>query len=154
MSTFKAETTEPDPAATSLPNDETVNKEGGDASAPTGKEGIMAAAESKDANGASKIKEEQTTEKSEAATDVKEGNSDKKAEEIGASLKKEEKIDDKGILKTAAPVEEGRKNHSKYDPSILPTTDDPSKIRAQVCNNINMLLPSTTDNVCKGRILL
>ena len=35
MSDLKVEATEPDPSATSLPNDETVNKEGGDSSAPT-----------------------------------------------------------------------------------------------------------------------
>jgi lupus La protein len=154
MSNLKAETTEPDPAAISLPNDTRVNKDGGDPSAPTDKEVIMAAAKSEDTNGASKIKEEQTAEKRDAATDVKQENSDKKVEENGASLKKVEVIDDKGILKTAAPVEEGRKNHSKYDPSILPTTDDPSKIRAQVCRNIIVLLPSAADYVCKGRILL
>ncbi|POS86076.1 hypothetical protein EPUL_002087 [Erysiphe pulchra] len=35
------------------------------------------------------------------------------------------------MLKTTARVQEGVKN-SKYDPSVLPITDDPMKIRAQV----------------------
>ena len=147
MSNLKAETTEPDPAATSLSNDDTVNKEGGDPSAPTDKEVVMAAAESEDVNGASDVKEEKTAEKSEAATDVNEEIRDTKEEDSGVSLKKEDKIDDNGVLKTKAQVDETRRNHSKYDPSVLPTTDDPKKIRAQVCSNVVLLLSSATNNV-------
>jgi len=62
-------------------------------------------------------------------------------------LKKEDKIDDNGVLKTKAQVDETRRNHSKYDPSVLPTTDDPKKIRAQVCSNVVLLLSSATNNV-------
>lgn len=132
MSNLTAETKEPDPAATSLPNDGTVIKEGGDPPAPTDKEVVMAAIESEDANGAAETKEEQNTEKSEAATDIKEEKSDKKAEENGASGENKERFYDNGILKTSAQIDETRKNYSKYDPAVLPTTDDPSKIRAQV----------------------
>ena len=147
MSNLKAETTEPDPAATSLSNDDTVNKEGGDPSAPTDKEVVMAAAESEDVNGASDVKEEKTAEKSEAATDVNEEISDTKAEDSGVSSKKEDKIGNSGVLKTKAQIDETRKNHSKYDPSILPNTDDPKKIRAQVCSNVVLLLSSATNIV-------
>jgi lupus La protein len=147
MSNLKAETMEPDPAATSLPDDDTVNKGDGDPSAPTDKEAVMAAAESEDVNGASEAKEEKTAEKSEAATDVSEEISDTKAEDSGVSSKKEDKIDNTGVLKTKAQIDETRKNHSKYDPSILPTTNDPKKIRAQVCSNVVLLLYSATNNV-------
>jgi lupus La protein len=146
MSNLKAETTEPDPAAISLPNDDTVNKGDGDPSAPTDKEAVMAAAESEDVNGASEAKEK-TAEKSEAATDVNEEIRDTKAEDSGVSSKKEDKIDNSGVLKTKAPIDETRKNHSKYDPSILPATDDPKKIRAQVCSSVVLLLCSATNNV-------
>ena len=106
----------------------------------------MAAVESKDANGAAEIKE-QTTEKSEAATDIKEDKSDKKAEENDTSGGNKERFDDNGVLKTSAQIDETRKNYSKYDPAVLPTTDDPSKIRAQVCNNVALLLPLATDSI-------
>jgi lupus La protein len=36
-----------------------------------------------------------------------------------------------GVLKTSAHQHEG-KNNSKYDPSVLPVTDDPKQIRSQV----------------------
>lgn len=36
-----------------------------------------------------------------------------------------------GVLKTSARIKEGVSN-SKYDPTVLPITDDPKKIRAQV----------------------
>ncbi|TQS38258.1 hypothetical protein Golomagni_01243 [Golovinomyces magnicellulatus] len=36
-----------------------------------------------------------------------------------------------GVLKTSARIKEGVSN-SKYDPTVLPITDDPEKIRAQV----------------------
>lgn len=147
MSNLKAETTEPDPAATSLPNDNTVNKGDVDPSVPTDKEAVMAAAESEDVNGASEAKEEKTAEKSEAATDVNEEISDTKAEDSGVSSKKEDKIGNSGVLKTKAQIDETRKNHSKYDPSILPNTDDPKKIRAQVCSNVVLLLSSATNIV-------
>jgi len=147
MSNLTAETTEPDPAATSLPNDGTVIKEGGDPPAPTDKEVVKAAVESEDTNGAAETKEEQSTVKSEAATDIKEEKSDKKAEENGVSGKNKERFDDNGILKTSAQIDETRKNYSKYDPAVLPATDDPSKIRAQVCNNVALLLPLATDSI-------
>jgi hypothetical protein len=85
--------------------------------------------------------------KSEAATDIKEEKSDKKAEENGASGENKERFDDNGILKTSAQIDETRKNYSKYDPAVLPATDDPSKIRAQVCNNVALLLPLATDSI-------
>jgi lupus La protein len=147
MANLKAEITEPEPAATSLPNDDTVSKKGGDTSSPIGKEVIMPAVETKDVNGATEIVEEQITEKSEVAADIKEEKSDKKAEDDGDSGEKKERFDDNGVLKTSARIDETRKNYSKYDPAVLPTTDDPSKIRAQVCRNRALLLPSVTDSI-------
>lgn len=149
MSNLKAESTEPDPAATSLPNDQTVNKEGSGPSSSTEKEVVMTATESEDANGAAEIEEEQSAEKSEAATGVKEEQSDKKVADPGASEEKKERFDENGVLKTSAQIDDDRKNYSKYDPTVLPTTDDPSKIRAQVCSNAVLLLHSATDNILK-----
>jgi lupus La protein len=129
MSNLKVETTEPDQAATSLPNDKTANKEGGDPSAPTDKEAIMADSESKDTNGKAEV-EEKTEVKNKDATDVREEKNDEKANGNGTPQSKKQRTYDNGVLKTSG--QEGRGRNSKYDPSILPTTDDPSKIRAQV----------------------
>jgi lupus La protein len=154
MSNLKAEATEPDPAATSLPNDEVVNKESGDQSAPTDKEAVMANIESENIKGGSEAKEEQAIGNSEAAEDVKEEKVDVKTEGSGATDEKKERIGEDGVLKTSAQIDYNRKNHSKYDPSVLPTTDDPSKIRAQVCSSSALLLHPATNDICKGRILL
>jgi lupus La protein len=130
MSNLKVETTEPDPAATSLHNNETANKEGGDPSVPTDKEAIIADVESKDTNGKAEVKEEKTEVKNKDATDVREEKNDEKTNGKGTPQSKKQRTYDNGVLKTSG--QEGRGRNSKYDPSILPTTDDPSKIRAQV----------------------
>lgn len=39
---------------------------------------------------------------------------------------------DNGMLKTSAKETLDRKNNSKYDPSVLQTTDNPKEIRGQV----------------------
>ncbi|KAI1000878.1 hypothetical protein K3495_g7325 [Podosphaera aphanis] len=52
------------------------------------------------------------------------------AQESGDKVQTPEKTYPNGVLKTVAQIE--GVNNSKYDPSILPTTDDPKKIRAQV----------------------
>ncbi|CZT00531.1 related to RNA-binding protein La1 [Rhynchosporium graminicola] len=127
MSDIKVATTEPDPSATSIPNDQTVMKEAGDSSEPTVKDIDMA--ESKPANGEAEVKEEASVkEDTDAKKDVKEEADEKK------DVKQDKRrYDENGVLKTSAQVDwkDHRKN-SKYDPSILPTTDDPAKIRAQV----------------------
>jgi lupus La protein len=116
MSALPVEATEPDPATTSLPNDETVNKEGGNTSAPTEKDAEMPDAESKEANGAAGLKEE---------------NGDDKSEKSGAI--KKEQLSPKSSRRQY-DNKNRRENNSKYDPSVLPTTDDHKKIRAQVSN--------------------
>lgn len=83
------EAVEPDPSATSLPNDETVNKENGDSSSPT---------EAKDAT----------------------------EQAVGAV--KTDDAEGKKPLKTSSKGFEG----SKYDPTVLPVTDDAQLIRNQV----------------------
>ncbi|PMD47521.1 hypothetical protein L207DRAFT_159564 [Hyaloscypha variabilis F] len=136
MSNLEAEITEPEPgpAATSLSNDETAKKEAPEPTAPTDKGVVPANAESEDVKDAAEVKDEQKTEKSEATTGIEEEKSDKKTERNGSSGEKKERFDDNGVLKTSAKIYESdvRKNYSKYDPAVLPTTDDPSKIRAQV----------------------
>jgi lupus La protein len=144
MSALPVEAAEPDPAATSTSNDETVSKEAGDNSTPTDVEAVEAEAEVKPSNGASEVKSEKVEVKEEDAV-VKTENSDNKD---GATLdSKEIKNEDKeekkpkqrtyenGMLKTSARIQDDRKSQSKYDASVLPETDDPSKIRAQVCSN-------------------
>ncbi|CZR66793.1 related to RNA-binding protein La1 [Phialocephala subalpina] len=112
MSSLPVEATEPDPAATSIPNDETVNKEQADPSAPTAMDIV---AEDKQENGETKA------EKKEENGTVEEKKSDKPVE----------RKDENGVLKTSGRILEGR-NNSKYDASKLPESDDPTKIRAQV----------------------
>ena len=119
MSNLPIETSEPDPVATSISNDQTVNKEDGDPSAPTNTEVIQAAAEGKETNGKSEVEE-----------NSKDGeNSATKGPD--SDLKKPRTYED-GVLKTSAREDPYAKSNSKYDPSILPQTDDPKKIRAQV----------------------
>ncbi|TVY64364.1 La protein-like protein, partial [Lachnellula suecica] len=119
MSNLPVETTEPDPAATSISNDETVNTNGGDASAPTIAETVMteAAPEAKkaetedadmDNSGEAKIKKESPDGK-----DWKKNGGDRNRERNGDSGRK-------------------FKNNSKYDPSVLPESDNPKLIRGQV----------------------
>ncbi len=124
MSALKVEATEPDPATTSLPNDQTVNKEGGDSAAPTEKKDAeITDAESKKTNGQAEAVEKETEkeEKSAATTESKE-------------------TKENGKPRTSTREQSNRKgyssysNNSKYDPGVLPNTDDPKKIRAQVGN--------------------
>ncbi|PVH82600.1 hypothetical protein DL98DRAFT_513708 [Cadophora sp. DSE1049] len=120
MSDLKVEATEPDPSATSLPNDETVDKEGGDSSAPTE---TAVAPGTKPANG--EVKAE--------AADTKVENGSESKDEKAGKKQDRKRYDENGVLKTNARQDwDDHKNNSKYDPSILPTTDDPAKIRAQV----------------------
>ena len=124
MSALKVEATEPDPAATSLPNDQTVNREGGDSAAPTEKkEAEMTDAESKNTNGQAEAKEEKT-EKEEKSAATTESNATK---EIGNSRTHNRDQSNRKSYNSYS-------NNSKYDPSVLPNTDDPKKIRAQVGN--------------------
>ncbi|KAH7313148.1 hypothetical protein BKA65DRAFT_154036 [Rhexocercosporidium sp. MPI-PUGE-AT-0058] len=116
MSDLKVEATEPDPSATSLPNDQTVKTEAVEASEPVVKD--TAVEDTKPSNGEAVVKEEATEKKGENGADSK---------------KDARRYDENGVLKTSAKQDwDNHRNNSKYDPSILPQTDDPSKIRAQV----------------------
>ena len=156
MSNLSVETTEPDPTATSVPNDQTANKESGDPSAPTDKDTVMAEAKSKEASGATEVKEEKPAETNGGEAKVKEEESGVKPEEKDTPEKKL-RFDEKGVLKTSVKIHENSHRYtkwSKYDPSVLPATDDPTKIRAQVYSHLVLLPNSITDITCKGRVLL
>lgn len=127
MSDLKVEATEPDPSATSLPNDQTVKTEVADSSEPTVKDTDMA--DSKPANGEAAVKEE---------------SADKNGENGAESKKDTRRYDENGVLKTNAKQDwKDPKKNSKYDPSILPNTDDPAKIRAQVHRRITLVASPT-----------
>jgi lupus La protein len=129
------EAVEPDPAATSLPNDATMNKENGDASAPT----VTKAAadetevENKEENGAVANTADANDEKD---TEVAEKESQSKSN-------KRLRTYENGVLKTSAQVIEGE-NNSRYDASILPESEDASKARAQVIF-LGFLIATMTD---------
>ncbi|RDL33773.1 uncharacterized protein BP5553_08141 [Venustampulla echinocandica] len=132
MSNLPVETAEPEPAATSIGNDQVVNKEGGDASAPTEVAAAKTETETEKSNGAHETEKVEKTEQSgktgEDTQANEQRNSDgspktKGGESNGRSNNKRENND--------RPFQK-RENHSKYDPSILPADSDPKLIRAQV----------------------
>lgn len=125
MSAIPIEATEPDPASTSLPNEETVNKPTGDPSAPTDTVLEDAKVEATAANGSAIEEESGKTGENGAVTEGKDG---EKKERVPR-----QRTYSNGMLKTSAHEREG-KNNSKYDPSVLPETDDHKKIRAQVAS--------------------
>jgi lupus La protein len=152
MSALPVEATEPDPAATSTSNDETASKDTGDNSAPTDVKAVKTDAEVEPSNGATEVKSEKAEVKEEdvnvraensgnkygATSDSKEVKSEDKEEK-----KPKQRTYENGMLKTSARIQEDRKSQSKYDASVLPETDDPSKIRAQVCSNKILAAHST-----------
>jgi lupus La protein len=152
MSALPVEASEPDPAATSTSNDETVSKETGDNSTPTDVEAVKTDPEVKPSNSASEVKSEKVEVKEEDV-DVKTENSDNKngatsnSKEVKSEDKEEKKPKQRtyenGMLKTSARIQDDRKSQSKYDASVLPETDDPSKIRAQVRSNKILAAHST-----------
>jgi len=114
MSNFTVESTNPDPAAAALSNEQTVSKDGGDPSAPTDTEAVMAGAGVKESNGLTHDEIEEKT------------------AENGTPKNSKLSTYENGMLKTTARERDDGRSNSKYDPSILPETDDPKKIRAQV----------------------
>ena len=147
MSALPVEAIEPDPPATSTSNDETVNKDIADSSAPPDVEALKTEAEVKPSNGASEAKEEVVDAKTEnsdnkdgATSEPKEVKSEDKDED---EKKPKQRTYENGMLKTSARILDNKKSHSKYDASVLPETDDPSKIRAQVCSNKILAAHST-----------
>lgn len=126
MSALPVEAVEPDPAATSLPNDTTM-AENGDASAPTTEEPAATEVEAgKENDGAASNMDVVKGEKD--VTDEKDTDmADAKSETTPKKLR----TYDNGVLKTSVEQIEG-KNNSRYDPSILPKSTDATKIRNQV----------------------
>ncbi|KAI9693175.1 MAG: hypothetical protein M1822_005171 [Bathelium mastoideum] len=118
MADLKVEAVEPDPSATSLPNDQTVNEKLANTAEPakehaaTPEEDVAKAQEPKKANGAEK--EEKNTE--EAKSRDKHADSD----------------DRKNYHKKRNDGQWVRRDNNKFDPSTLPETDDPDEIRKQV----------------------
>ncbi|KAH6717045.1 hypothetical protein BKA61DRAFT_316901 [Leptodontidium sp. MPI-SDFR-AT-0119] len=110
MSDTKVEAAEPPTI------EQTVMTEAVEVSDPTVKDADVA--DSKPSNGEAVVKEEAAEKKGENGADSK---------------KDTRRYDENGILKTSAKQDwDNHRNNSKYDPSILPQTDDPAKIRAQV----------------------
>lgn len=141
MSALPVEIIEPDPAATSLANDETVNKEGKNQSAPTEKNVETTDAKPEDVketNGSAEVKESEGSEKVEEKSTDK---AEEKTEQVAVKDEKSEKQNGhkRGDFKkeydnNRAPRNFNRgPNHSKYDPSVLESTNDHKQIRAQVC---------------------
>jgi lupus La protein len=130
MSNLPVETTEPDPAATSISNDQTVNKEASDASAPTNTETVMADTEPAKSNGASEAK----TEKADVDMEKNGEDTPVKKEQNGDSPKaKREHHDKKGYNNHRDNYRKPYgKNQSKFDPSVLPESNDAGEIRGQV----------------------
>jgi lupus La protein len=59
-----------------------------------------------------------------------------------------------GMLKTTATEQPDRGRNSKYDPSILKTSDNPKEIRGQVSSYKDRYDYPDTNNVRQGRVLL
>lgn len=138
MSDIKVQAVEPDPAATSIPNDETINKPSGDTSAPSLEDsatklntGDTAATETE---GAVESKTE-TTEASSDTKDVKSENKDEGRNDNSGRYNNSGRNDrggrggyvDYGARKAA------RQKNNRFNPQALPETDDAGQIRAQVC---------------------
>jgi lupus La protein len=103
-------------AANTPTKDEVVKDEEGAVPAVEKVEDVKVESKDTEANGTSNTKEE-----------------DSKDEKI--DRKDRERKYSNGVLKTSAKIdEENYKNNSKYDPSILPETDDAQAIRNQVCS--------------------
>lgn len=135
MSSIPVETIEPDPAATSISNDETVNK-------PVEEAPTTAAAQTEEVtatNGSGETKE-----------------SESNAEVAKNGEAKAEVKDDTNKAPARKPYNNKhvkQANNSKYDPSVLETSDDPKQIRAQVRRSSHNYL-YYTNITSQGRILL
>lgn len=147
MSDSKIQAIEPDPAATTISNDETINKPSGDTSAPSLEDSAM--------TGTDGVKTEDT--KSEGTTDTK---TEVKEEGTDIEPNKKDEQSDTGNEKRFDKADRGRdgrggrgrggkewvdygaqrraaKKNNRFDPTALPETGDAGQIRAQVCNEPN-----------------
>jgi lupus La protein len=128
MSTAEVEAVKPEQPATSSTQDETMNTE--------------------EEARATENAEVEAVEVGEGATETKPAKAESKAELTnklsgGKREKNGIRTDEDGVLKTSAKEDlENIKNNSKYDPSVLPESDDPHLIRQQVC------LPVLTRSLC------
>lgn len=143
MSDVKLEVTEPDPSATTIQNDETVNTNGSDPSAPTD---VSAETAKSDGVNTEQLKADQEASpavksSSEAITSEDTPKEDVKAEAGDVAVKKDNSSTSdrhrggnnrvNGNAYRGRDVYPRRKNN-KFDPSSQDVTDDPTKIRAQV----------------------
>jgi lupus La protein len=126
MSDLKPEVVEPDPAATSIANDETVNKPKEDASAPTDVAAIV-----KDIKANPEDKED-TNANSESVETNGAGKVDFKHEKSETNGKKPYRGEKKHYNDEQAYKPYSSRKFNKFDPTAVAPTDDPSKIRAQV----------------------
>jgi hypothetical protein len=75
------------------------------------------------------VKKEEMEAKNGEITNIKEENDEKKVDTKGGGPR----TYDNGVLKTTRKVDDkDYKNNSKYDPTVLPETDDAKEIRKQV----------------------
>lgn len=136
MSNPSVDTTDSHPAATALSNDETVNEDTGDQSlqVKTGaiKEESVKKELVKDDNVINEEIKSETVKEEATSKQESNGTVKVKEEDEKTTPRTRSRTYENGMLKTSAREEKGGKN-SKYDPSVLPQTDDPKKIRAQVC---------------------
>lgn len=120
MSNLSVEAAEPEQTAVSLASDQAVDKNGAEVSAPGDADAVVA-----DSKVTKEINEPELT-KSESK------NEENAVEELGKNAAAMGKKDDDEISKSRYGEYQKRRNDSKYDPSVLPTENDPKKIRAQV----------------------
>lgn len=129
------ETTEPDPAAISIPNDETVNKNGEESSAPTDVAAVMAEAQP-EAQKEEKIDTEMGN--NSVANPTNENGDDASAKKENGNQKSEKKhYSEKRQYNNRNGDDrrggyQSRRNQAKYDPSVLEPSEDPVLMRGQV----------------------
>lgn len=119
---MQPEAVDVDPAATSIPNDETANKNGGDTSAPTDVADLKAESNAATAIGA----ENGDAVKTDDVVESKPSNGEKHERKYN---------NDRGDHRGGKGRDYERKpykNNNKFDPATMPVSSDASKIRAQV----------------------
>lgn len=136
MADLKPEAIEPDPAATSIPNDKSVVKEAVDTSAPTDITAEKAEVKQEGANGATNVE----------SVDKPAGNGNKNGERPERRRERENERDSRSNHKRGGynnSNHRGGNNHrqnrnqwkknNKFDPTSKEVSDVPVAIRAQVC---------------------
>lgn len=135
MSGLPVETMDVDSSATSLPNDAPIKSEVAETSAPTD---IAAETSTTEANESIKAEvEPKAVVKDEVMKDAAtESGSSAAVKADGEEKKKydpsEPRYYENGVMKTTVQQDDTNKNNSRYDPSVLPVSNDHKNIRAQV----------------------